>query len=147
MINIKNGNILNCTEDIIVHQVNVQGIMGGGLARQLADRYPNLEKEYKKYCDYFENSFKRLWGDVCWSVKENKVIANTFSQDENFNTNYKAIEKCLLEVREFAQRAKWSIAIPYGIGCGIANGEWNEVYKIIKEVFENSNIQCTLYKL
>lgn len=28
MINIKNGNILNCSEDIIVHQVNVQGIMG-----------------------------------------------------------------------------------------------------------------------
>ena len=27
MVNIVKGNILNCTEDIIVHQVNVQGIM------------------------------------------------------------------------------------------------------------------------
>lgn len=28
MINIKSGNILNCTENIICHQVNVQGVMG-----------------------------------------------------------------------------------------------------------------------
>lgn len=28
MISIKKGNILDCVEDIIVHQVNVQGIMG-----------------------------------------------------------------------------------------------------------------------
>lgn len=27
MITIKKGNILDCTEDIIVHQVNVQGVM------------------------------------------------------------------------------------------------------------------------
>lgn len=46
MIKIVNGNILECTENIIVHQVNVQGIMGGGVARQLANQYINLEKEY-----------------------------------------------------------------------------------------------------
>lgn len=28
MIHIKRGNILNCTENIICHQVNVQGVMG-----------------------------------------------------------------------------------------------------------------------
>ena len=27
MIKMVNGNILNCTEDIIVHQVNVAGVM------------------------------------------------------------------------------------------------------------------------
>jgi hypothetical protein len=27
MITIKEGNILDCTENIIVHQVNVQGVM------------------------------------------------------------------------------------------------------------------------
>lgn len=27
MVKVKLGNILNCTEDIIVHQVNVQGVM------------------------------------------------------------------------------------------------------------------------
>lgn len=43
MITIKNGNILESTEDIICHQVNCQGYMGGGVARQLANSYINLE--------------------------------------------------------------------------------------------------------
>ena len=56
MIKIVNGNILNAKENIIVHQVNVQGIMGGGVARQLATKYPNLEKEYR--ADYMIMSMK-----------------------------------------------------------------------------------------
>lgn len=78
---------------------------------------------------------------------ENKYIANIFSQKPNFDTDYEMMEKALKWVKIKAQDYNLSVAIPYGIGCGIANGEWNEVYKIIKEVFENSNIQCTLYKL
>lgn len=50
MVNIKQGNILDAKENIIVHQVNVQGIMGGGVARQLANQYKELEKEYSKFC-------------------------------------------------------------------------------------------------
>lgn len=34
MINIVSGNILNAKENIIVHQVNIQGIMGGGVAME-----------------------------------------------------------------------------------------------------------------
>ena len=33
MINIKNGNLLEAKENIMVHQVNVDGIMGGGVAK------------------------------------------------------------------------------------------------------------------
>ena len=43
----KVGNILNAEESIICHQVNVDGVMGGGLAKQVANAYPNVEKEYK----------------------------------------------------------------------------------------------------
>lgn len=44
MVKIKQGNILNCNEDIIVHQVNVQGVMGGGVARQLKLQYPRIRR-------------------------------------------------------------------------------------------------------
>ncbi len=33
MIKIVKGNILDCKEDIIIHQVNVQGIMGGRFSK------------------------------------------------------------------------------------------------------------------
>lgn len=28
MIKVVNGNVLDCTEDVIIHQVNVAGVMG-----------------------------------------------------------------------------------------------------------------------
>lgn len=146
MIKIKNENILNCTEDIIVHQVNAQGVMGGGLARQLADRYPSLENEYRKYCERYGNKYIELSGTVFWyNINKGEFIANMFSQKENFDTDYLAMKKALTKIKKYAEKVNFSIAIPYGIGCGIANGDWNEIYKIIEKVFDDYNV--TLYKL
>ena len=146
MVRVKIGNILNCNEDIIVHQVNCQGIMGGGLARQLADQYPKLEEDYRYYCNYNNFDYKKLKGSI-WSYigDDYKAIINIFSQKPNFDTDYEALRKCLEQVKRDARELKASIAIPYGIGCGIANGDWNIVYKIIEEVFNGYNV--TLYKL
>lgn len=55
------------------------------------------------------------------------------------------LEQCLETVKEFAKINKLSVAIPYGIGCGIANGDWNIVSKIIENVFSDYGI--TIYKL
>lgn len=68
-----------------------------------------------------------------------------FSQRPNFDTDYIAMKKCLRYIKQWAENNNLSIAIPYGIGCGIANGDWNKVYKIIEEVF--SNYSVTLYRL
>lgn len=145
MVNIKIGNILNCSEDIIVHQVNVQGVMGGGVARQLADQYSGLEKNYSKHCKLLDNDYEILKETTLFYKENNKIICNIFSQKPNFNTDYSSIKKCLQYIKLWAGNNNLSIAIPYGIGCGIANGDWNIVYKIIEEVFEDYNV--TLYKL
>ena len=68
-----------------------------------------------------------------------------FSQKPNFDTDYIAMEKCLRYIKMWAENNDLSIAIPYGIGCGIANGDWNIVYKIIEKVFNDYDV--TLYKL
>lgn len=114
MVKIVNGNILNCNEDIIVHQVNVQGIMGGGVARQLANRYINLEKEYSEYCKALDNDYKYLKGKVFFcEVNDNKTICNMFSQKENFDTDYEAMKKALTYIKAWAENNDLSIAIPY----------------------------------
>ena len=145
MIKIVNGNILECTENIIVHQVNVQGIMGGGVARQLANQYINLEKEYTEFCKLYKNKYEQLKGKVFKIMLQGKFIMNMFSQKENFDTDYEAMKVALEEIKKYAKEFKLSIAIPYKIGCGIANGDWNKVYKIIEEVF--SDYEITLYRL
>ena len=56
MLKIINGNIFDGNEDIICHQTNCLGIMGGGIALQVKKLYPNVYNEYSNLCkDYKEN--------------------------------------------------------------------------------------------
>lgn len=119
--------------------------MGSGLARQLADQYPMLEETYSQYCKSYDNDYKKLQGQAIYEGYSKKIIANLFSQKPNFDTDYKAMEKGLTDIKVLAKNHNFTIAIPYKIGCGIANGDWNKVRKIIDKVFKNYDI--TIYKL
>ena len=51
-------------------------------------------------------------------------------ETENFDTDYNALRKCLVEVRLFMKAfGLKTVAIPYKYGCGIANGDWEKVFK------------------
>lgn len=146
MISIVKGNILNCTEDIIVHQVNCQGIMGGGVAKQLAQHYKKLEDIYFKHCVECCMNYQKMKGTVfMFASNQGKIIANMFSQKPNFDTDYCSMKNALQEIKCWAKGRKSSVCMPYGIGCGIANGDWNIVFRIIEEVFKDYEV--TLYQL
>lgn len=141
------GNIFDCTENIIVHQTNCQGVMGHGIAAQIKARYPEVFKGYYHYCK--TNKPEDILGEclIC-EADDGKFIANVFGQlnfGEGLQTDYERLEKGLTEVKNFAADKQLSVAIPYKIGCGLAHGDWNVVYEIIERVFENVN--CTIYRL
>ncbi|MBX4152387.1 macro domain-containing protein [Paenibacillus lautus] len=147
MIKIIEENLLDASEDIIGHQVNCQGVMGSGVAKLLRDKYSNLYPSYKQFCS--NHNPHDLLGK-CHIVKTgDKYTANLFGQ-LNYGrqkvryTDYDALKKSLVILRIAAQRRNLSVALPYNIGCGLANGDWNIVYGIIDEVF--SDREVTLYK-
>ena len=149
MIKIVQSNILNAPEDILAHQVNCIGVMGSGLAKQIKIKYPEVFKEYQKYINTYE--YKSLVLGNCQIVKatDEKYIANLFGQfgygRKEQQTNYKALEESLFSLKVMAKDSHKSIAIPYGIGCGLGGGDWNIVYGIIEEVFGDYDV--TIYKL
>ena len=122
MVEIKYGDLLKANEDILVHQVNVVGVMGAGVAQQIATKYPKTKEEYTKFCKKYSFRYENLKGKVDLTKEKGKYIANIFSQDEKFNTDYKAMQIALCKVRQFAEQEKLSVAIPYKIACVIANG-------------------------
>jgi len=133
------GDALKTNADILLHQVNLQGVIGAGIAKQIASTYPSLEKEYIKY------PYKEL-GNVLFYETDKYVIGNCFSQTYDFCTDYKALEKCLDKVVEYMQLNNLkSVAIPYKYGCGIANGDWDVVKKIFILKFRNFDLK--IYKL
>lgn len=155
MIECINGDIFKCNDDVILHQVNCQGVMGSGIALDIKQRYPNVFDEYKKVCD--ENKLPRhsllkskLLGEILVCSKgesEGKYIVNLFSQDRYGNkgcyTDYEALKKCLGKVN-----AKFSgkcIAIPYKMACNRGGGDWNIVIKIIEEELKKCFVK--IYRL
>lgn len=150
MIKIVEGNILDTKEDVICHQVNCMGVMGSGLAKQIRNKYPEVYPSYIKYCKGCkDNDPKNLLGEVqTIPCSDGKIIANLFGQyrygrDKQY-TDYNALKTSLEGILQVAKMFNDTIAIPYNLGCGLAGGDWNIVYKIIEEVFEDYDV--TIYK-
>ena len=147
-MNIIDDNIFNCTENIIVHQTNCRGVMGHGIALQIKNKYPEVFNAYYHYCK--TNIPTEILGTtlIC-QANDNKYIANLFGQlnyGEGLQTDYNRFEKALKAVYNFAKESNLSVAIPYKIGCGLANGDWNIVSKIIEETFKE-DVKLTIYRL
>ena len=127
--------------DIICHQVNCQGVMGSGIAKQVREKYPNNYKGYCMMCKEFKPA--ELLGKVfCGKVGEKFIIANLFAQekfgyDGKCYTSYDALKKCLETVKSSFNNK--TIAIPYLMGCYRGGGDWKIVYEMIDDIFGDSD--------
>lgn len=153
MIKIMSGDLLEATEDIIVHQTNCFGGFGSGIAGQIKEKFPQA---YEDYRHLFKDKKRRpeLLGDVRVTMIKNdkicKYICHLFSQDSygydgRKYTSYDAMYQGLLYIKEQAMNSKKSVALPYMLGCGLGGGSWKIVQAIIEDVFEDYEV--TIYKL
>jgi O-acetyl-ADP-ribose deacetylase (regulator of RNase III) len=156
MIKIVEGNILDAEEIIICQQVNCKSVMNSGLAKQIRNKYPNVYTDYKMFCKTVKNLLGSVNSVVVSDKEKDKthVIMNIFGQDgygrDRQYTDYHALRMGLQSIyNEVTTEGKFlygsSIAIPYNLGCGLAGGDWNVVYKIIEDVFQDYDV--TIYKL
>lgn len=135
MVTIISGDALKTDCGILCHQVNLDGYMGGGIAWQIARKFPNVEKEYAHY------PHKEL-GQVCFAQADNYVIANCFSQNDSYCTDYIALKSCFEKVLAYMNKnAIESVAFPHHYGCGIAKGNWAKVLSIIEEIFKDKTVK------
>lgn len=158
MIKIIEGDLLKATEDVIAHQVNCQGVMGSGVALAIKNKwniayleYMRLFREQDENNSTFFNFSVFLGKCQIVRVDNNKYIANLFGQNEygyagsKQYTNLNALKEALLTLKTTCKDHNKSIALPYKIGSDRGGADWNEVYKMIDEVF--SDYEVTLYKL
>lgn len=147
-VKVNQGDLLSAIEDIVGHQVNCQGVMGSGVAKALRETYPSLYPSYKKYCE--GKSPEELLGNCQIVGTGSKFVANIFGQ-LNYGrqkiryTDYDALKNGLFELKNAAKKQGYTIALPYNIGCGLANGDWNIVERMIQEVF--ADYEVTLYRI
>lgn len=148
MIINKNGSIFDGNDDVICHQVNCLGIMGGGIAARIREKFPQTYGCYHSICK--SKKPEELMGRVLFYRENGRVIANCFAQENigsGVQTDYEKLKQCFEKILLDAIKNKFTVAIPYKIGCGLAGGDWEIVEKIIKDVFEIHSVQVTIYKI
>ncbi len=136
--------------DVILHQVNCQGVMGSGIAKQVKEKFPECFTSYKKICDSFSDKKKMLGMVQCIKTDDDKFICNMFAQekfgyDGQCYTDYHALRECLEQVRDYPIFDERTIAIPYLMGCHRGGGDWNVVYKMIEEILGDNDVLICEY--
>lgn len=131
-------------ETIICHQVNCMGVMGAGLAKQVRDKWPIVFSEYKKVC-----GADKLGDFQMVQVAPQLYVANLFGQlnfgrDER-QTNYAALTAALFGAMKEHPGA--TFRVPYGLGCGLAGGNWETVLNIIKEISDTWDVNVEIWVL
>lgn len=144
----KQGDLLECTEDVIVHGCNAQGAMGSGVALAIRKRYPEAAKAY------FNMKQQGGWKLGGWSqanTDDGKTIINAITQQFYGRNPYVVYVDYGAVAHIFKKLNEWaviygvkSIAMPK-IGAGLANGDWNIIEKIVEE--ECVNVQPVVYTL
>ena len=151
MIFYKKGDILEAKEKIIVQQVNCFATMGAGLAKQIKDKWPELEIAYVNFCKDHKDPINCLGKVFIFAVDDNRYVANVFGQynygrSKHFvYTAYGALKNGLSTTKQIAEALSIrSVAIPNKIGCGLANGNWKIVNNIIRDVF--TDVDAIIYE-
>lgn len=118
MIELKIGNIVKeVKEGIILHQVNAQGVMKSGVAKDIREAYPIV---FEKYAEIVgapytqkDNGLHLLGQIIPVKVAKNLYVVNMIGQqffgrsEGHRYTSYDALDRCLASVRTFALEDGW----------------------------------------
>ena len=123
----------------LAHCISADFGMGKGIVVEFNKRFDMKRKLQQKYPDYLNSwTHFKMKGDC---LLENKVM-NLITKERYYQKpTYKSITialeqiKCICKINNITK-----IAMPI-IGCGLDKLEWDKVKEIIKNVFEDTNIE------
>lgn len=165
MVQYKIGNLLDAPVDYICQQVNCQGRMSSGIAKQIKERWPIVYKSYMSGYKDMEDKINKNYGnfenplDVSEillghlqqvKVSNTQTVINMFSQqyygyDGKRYTSYDAFWTCLEGIKLTVPKGS-KIGFPYRIGCGLGGANWQVISTMIEEVL-SMDFDVYIYRL
>lgn len=116
--------IFDSPAQTLVNPVNTVGVMGAGLAKEFARRYPAMVRPYAAACASGDLRPGTLW---LWRTPEKWVLCFPTKQHWRNPARLELIEQGLLEfVRTYRARRIESAAFPQ-LGCGLGGLDWETV--------------------
>lgn len=138
------GNLLDMFDrgdfNHIAHGCNCFNVMGGGIAVQIAERYPLVKEQDDKSP---RGDPLKLGTNDFVTIAPNKTVINMYTQYDFWTggrkVEYSAIRSCFQEIDELGLE----VGIPM-IGAGLAGGDWETIEYVINS-FKKSKITLVVF--
>lgn len=132
---------------VIVQQVNAQGVMASGIAHEIREKYPKVWSDYSVEVEAYVTPYiasqhdfgsDRLGKVLITEVQPNLLVASIVGQqfygrEHGFKyTSYDALDHGLCTLSGLLMDLDAEIHHPR-IGCGLGGGRWSIVKAIINE--------------
>lgn len=137
-IQVRNDNLFDSDAQALVNAVNCVGVMGGGIALEFKNRYPDMYRVYRDHCNH---------GLIAPGVVVSHRVGNPGNATRwvlNFPTKDDWRDPSLLSyvIKGYTRLLDRvdvlgikSVAIP-ALGCGLGGLEWDEVGPILYSLDE-----------
>lgn len=139
-----NGDLFTSDSTALGHGVNVEGLMGAGIAPYFARLFPQMYMDYRALC-----AAKLLHpGDVHVHTTLNLTIYNIASQDRpgkhaRLDWLLDGVDAAL----DHAQSVGHSVLAIPRIGCGIGGLQWLDVGRELESLSKGYTTQLHVYSL
>lgn len=159
MIKVIEGDLLKTSASMIIHQVNAVPVMGSGVAKQIANLYPEVEKKYIEFINTNKPFGREFVMGKSINVPVNnpytgyrQSICNVVGQYDigmgQQNTEYRFLFEGILSVLREADFAGSNVALPWKMGCFRGGGDWDGVvYPFLDLVSRSFKQDILIYKL
>lgn len=147
-----NGDLLDADTDFICHQCNCVTTRGKGLSKVIFDKYPEADIYSERINSNKYNNTKDEPGTIKVRGNVINIIGQYYPGKSKYSNDTK--EKRIEWFRQALELIdeticdngnNYSFAFPYKIGCGLAGGDWNLYYDMIKDFASDKVVY--IYKL
>ncbi|MER5416214.1 macro domain-containing protein [Streptomyces virginiae] len=135
---------------VIAHICNDLGGWGKGFVLAVSRRWPEPEREYRRWHRERAGNDFALGAVQFVHVRADIWVANMVAQ-RGMRTGsggppirYEALERCLNSVAEHALAHNASVHMPR-IGCGLAGGKWERIEPVIGKTLGARDVATTVY--
>jgi len=137
--------LFSVSEDYyLAHCISADFGMGRGIVIEFNKRFDMKHKLQSKYPDYINQWHSKRYEGDC--IMEGRVL-NLITKERYFHKpTYQSLKTALVAMKRICEKESVTkIAMPI-IGCGLDKLSWSKVSEIIKEVFDDSNIEILVCK-
>lgn len=140
MLHFVNTSLLSSESQTVVNTVNTVGVMGKGLAKHFASKYPRMFEQYKDFCANGMLTTGKLW---LWKAPEQWVLNFPTKKHWRHPSKLEYIEAGLKKfVEKYEEVGITEISFPR-LGCGNGGLDWSDVKPLMESYL--TNLPITIY--